>query len=578
MVLDPASIPQIEGDMDALGEHARGISAFGVAFADTGARLHATWQQLAAVYHAPEADQLLLAMLPVQHVTAAVGEDHETVGAAVLTYSDTVRPIQQRLLRSAVDSAVAEFQAAERVCANAIAAVSGGPQYRVHDGDGRQEAGEYGYSAQQLAQGMGARPGHPWGTAVGTDPGVLAFLLAGIRAMLTGTSILPSPPADGSPADNAAWWAVLPPGVQQALLVTSPALVGNLAGLPAWARDRANRSRLRGAATRVKGEIAGLEGRIARLQAGLAPHRSAPGFEVGYYDELRQLEQLQAQREQLQDKRASLDAIERTLDKPGQRQLLLLDLSGDRAEAAVAVGDVDTAEHVAVFTPGYTSTVDGSLEGYDTQMRQLREQAYRRSRQFGDGGEVATVTWIGYQAPQEPGEVVGAGHAEAGADTLAETVRGIDASRPDDPHLTAIGHSYGSTTTGLAVQQPGTGVDDVVFMGSPGIGTSDIDDLRVPQGHAYVVEARGDYVADFGRFGSDPNMMEGVTGLSAREETVDGRRLNESTGHSGYLASDSSSQYNISTVVAGVPERAVHDRGVGAGDVLRGGGLLGPHW
>ncbi len=125
------------------------------------------------------------------------------------------------------------------------------------------------------------------------------------------------------------------------------------------------------------------------------------------------------------------------------------------------------------------------------------------------------------------------------------------------------------------MQQPSTGVDDVVVIGSPGMGTSDVDDLHVPEGHTYAVEARQDYVADFGRFGADPNQMEGVTGLSAREGTVDGEQLAETTGHDtrskenpkdGYLAQGTSSQHNISTVVAGVPEQAVHDdcRGFGA--------------
>lgn len=81
-----------------------------------------------------------------------------------------------------------------------------------------------------------------------------------------------------------------------------------------------------------------------------------------------------------------------------------------------------------------------------------------------------------------------------------------------------------------------------------------------------------------GRFGSDPNQMDGVTGLSAREEG----EYAETTGHSsgdanGYLAQDTASQHNISTIVAGVPQEAVHDRGTGFGDVLRSGGL-GPFW
>lgn len=260
--------------------------------------------------------------------------------------------------------------------------------------------------------------------------------------------------------------------------------------------------------------------------------------------------------------------------------MLLLDLSGERAEAAVAVGDVDTADHVAAFTPGLASTVDGSLKDYDRDMEQLQQQAQYESDRYGDGGSVAAVTWIGYQAPQPAlggwnpfgnplfsDSVVHDDLARAGGSDLAEFYRGIDASRTTDPHLTALGHSYGSTTTGFALQEQ-TGVDDAVFFGSPGLGTSHVEDIQVPEGHTYRIEAGNDVVADAGQFGIDPSHVDGVTGLSAREEILpDGRRLAESTGHSAYLAQDSTSQYNMSVVVAGLGDRRVEDDGRGLGDI-----------
>ncbi|MGH3923570.1 MAG: alpha/beta hydrolase, partial [Pseudonocardiaceae bacterium] len=284
--------------------------------------------------------------------------------------------------------------------------------------------------------------------------------------------------------------------------------------------------------------------------------------------------------EHVNAKLASLDLIEQTLDQPGGRQLLLLDLSGERAEAAVAVGDVDTADHVAAFTPGLGSTVDGSLKDYDHDMEQLQRQAQYESGRYGDGGSVATVTWIGYQAPQpalggwnplgnplSSDSVVHDDLARAGGADLAEFYRGIDASRTTDPHLTALGHSYGSTTTGFALQEQ-TGVDDAVFFGSPGLGASHSSEIQVAEGHIYRIEARNDIVADAGQFGIDPTYVDGVTGLSARAETLpDGRRLAESTGHSTYLTQDSTSQYNMSVVVAGLPDRRVEDDGRGLGDI-----------
>ena len=366
------------------------------------------------------------------------------------------------------------------------------------------------------------------------------------------------PPEHGTPADNAGWWASLSDEERRALIDRDPGALGNLDGLPAEVRNETNRARL-------DAERAALQAERDRLQADLDDNWFGGTFTNA-----------DAALEHVKTKLASLDRIEATLDRPGERQLLLLDLSGERAESAVAVGNVDDADHVAVFTPGRDSTVDGSLEGYDHNMAQLQRQAQYESSRYGDGGSVATVTWIGYRAPQ-PGledvnpfdsdSVLRDDSARAGGADLAEFYRGIDASRTTDPHLTALGHSYGSTTTGFALQEQ-TGVDDAVFFGSPGIGTSHIEDVQVPDGHTYRVEARNDVVADTGVFGIDPSHLDGVTGLSARAETLpDGRHLTESTGHRGYLTQDSSSQYNMSVVVAGLADRRVADDGRGMGDI-----------
>lgn len=366
------------------------------------------------------------------------------------------------------------------------------------------------------------------------------------------------PPKNGTPGDNAGWWASLSDEERRSLIDQDPGALGNLDGLPAAVRDEANRARL-------DDERAALEAERDRLQADLDDNWFGGTFTNA-----------DAALDHVNAKLASLDKIEVTVNKPGERQLLLLDLSGERAEAAVAVGNVDTADHVAVFTPGLGSTVDGDLEGYDDNMDRLRQQAQHASQRYGDGGSVAAVTWIGYQAPQ-PGfegftpfdsdSVLRDDSARRGGADLAEFYQGIDASRATDPHLTALGHSYGSITTGFALQEQ-TGVDDAVVFGSPGIGTSHVEDVQVPEGHTYRIEARNDFVADTGQFGIDPTYVDGVTGLSAREVILpDGRHLAESTGHSDYLTQDSTSQYNMSVVVAGLPDHRVEDDGRGLGDI-----------
>ena len=105
-------VPVIAGDMDVLAAHARSLDGVGAAVADIGARVHATWQDLGAVYRAPEADQLLAATAPVQAVSGAVGDDVQAAAAALADYAVEVRDIQTRLdvLRAdavALDTALA---------------------------------------------------------------------------------------------------------------------------------------------------------------------------------------------------------------------------------------------------------------------------------------------------------------------------------------------------------------------------------------------------------------------------------------------------------------------------------------
>ena len=403
------------------------------------------------------------------------------------------------------------------------------------------------------------------------DGGGSGLFATGTAASALGVLPLPgprgnrpaSPPSHGSPADNAGWWRSMSPGQQQQVVEDHPDWIGNRDGVPFTARDRANRALL-------SVSRADLADERQRLEADLADNWLGDAFTTD--DEAL---------EQVEDKVASLDAIEATLARSGQRQLLLLDLSTERAQAAIARGNVDTADNVAVFVPGMTANVTDSMKGYDNSMDQLQHRAELENKRANPAQDLttATVTWIGYQAPQLGWGLLGDDSAaydraaKAGAAQLVPFLRGIDAAREHDAHLSVLGHSYGSTTAGLALRQA-TGVDDVVFFGSPGIGTNHVEDLSVPKGNTYYIEARWDPVGDLGHFGIDPSHIDGIEHASAKKSTVvdpmsgEIRRFSEVTGHTSYLDDDSTSQYNMSVVVAGVPDRRVSDRGEGVGDVL----------
>ncbi|TDD86260.1 hypothetical protein E1202_19105 [Saccharopolyspora karakumensis] len=360
-------------------------------------------------------------------------------------------------------------------------------------------------------------------------------------------------PAGTSPQAVSDWWTSLSDDQRAAVLETTPKMLGNLDGIPATIRDKANRDRISDERTALR----------------------ARKTELARKGELSDSEQKEF--DGLDAKLKSLDKVEETLDK-GDRQLLVLDSGGERMKAAVAVGDVDSADHVSVFTPGLTSTVDGSLSGYDNDMAKLVQDARNQLATEGEDESVAAVTWIGYEAPQidesmadvvgdERDSVASAQSAEEGGKKLNGFLGGINASRDEDPHLTAIGHSYGSTTTGYALQQGGHGVDDAVLYGSPGSGADSVKDLHVPEGHAYRMEAKWDPVADLGRFGDDLTHQDGYRDLS----TEDSRYGEGVTGHSDYLNEDTTSQHNVAAVAAGLPDNIQHGSDPGAGDVISQG-------
>lgn len=354
-----------------------------------------------------------------------------------------------------------------------------------------------------------------------------------------GVDIL-KPPKNGSPAANAGWWAGLTEDERKQVLRKHPEWIGNRDGIPAEYRDKANRARL--------GELEDtLRERYDKLRRDLTDNNPFNGPVFGGAAEL----------DELRDKLDSIDAIRRAI-AADDRKLLMVDTSGDMVKAAVADGDIDNAKHIGVFTGGVNTTVDGELVKYSKQMDALQAEARRFT-----GEEVATVTWLGYEAPQHANplkdplqaaqDILGdrsalsPDSARKGGKDLAEFLNGLDTSRDTDAHVTAMGHSYGSLTTSYAVQR-GTGVDDVIFFGSPGIGTHDVRDLRVPD--AFLVEADGDWIADTQAFGPDPASMKDMKHLDS----------GDIRGHSDYLDSGSQSLRNMGAVVAGAEQHAGYSK------------------
>lgn len=379
-----------------------------------------------------------------------------------------------------------------------------------------------------------------------------------------------------TPEERARYWSQQSEAQKQHLCDKYPDLIGNADGVEGWARDRANRNRLPG----LKKEA---EDNVSTYTELLKNPWIDSNTRASYLSELDKAEKAvkayDAVQEQL-DKGISLEDYQH--GKEGDPvSLLTLQNDGGRVKAAMGQGDVDHAKNVATFVPGIGTTVEGSMGDYMRQTKNLRMAAMVQGRL--SASDVATVAWLGYDAPGEadlnqpqniPG-IISPFLAQAGSDRLAGFMNGMQASREygaGDAHMTLVGHSYGSSTSGMAATKVKYGViDDLVLFGSPGMGTYDAKNYHVDQNHLWVSgvpkgdsvqgmgEIRGGIVGSLGK-----NPMDSDSGFTHLSDDATGSpKYNKDApeskpsnfnfdNHSIYLEDGTETLQDIGRVVAGV--------------------------
>ena len=373
-------------------------------------------------------------------------------------------------------------------------------------------------------------------------------------------SISPGLPNDAdeswSPSEVSAWWAALTDEERQACIECDPLKYGNLDGIDMASRDKANRLALYGREDADGNHVPGT-GLLDQAQAKFDEAKrvyeknrfngALSGDEINdlasaYFRAERDLKDLQKIDEHLRTKQAS-DGT--------PLSLLALDMSGEQVKAAVAVGDVDHAQHVANFTPGMGTNVRDSLDNYVDVADRMRENTVEQAKV--ERSDVAVVAWLDYDAPADAlhtGDlsVVSTDKAHAGADRLAGFLTGVRSWRDEQGgslHLTSVSHSYGSTTAGLAMLQVGEGVvDDHIYLASPGSGADSVGALGVDPSHVWVSAVpEGDAVQgmgpDWSDFARDPQELEGIQHLSG-----------DATGAQGYVSVNPGSYDNHSSYFA----------------------------
>ncbi|MFD5462762.1 alpha/beta hydrolase [Kitasatospora sp. NPDC127059] len=344
------------------------------------------------------------------------------------------------------------------------------------------------------------------------------------------------PGKDATPTEVNAWWKGLGPQGQQWFLSHHPEVLGNLDGVPAEVRDKVNREQLKDLMARIRGK---------------KPN------------------ELNSAEKQLVALYGPIDA--RLTQHKGDPPLYLLGLGSEgQGRAVLSYGNPDTATDISAYVPGITTTMASLGQGKNdgTNEGENGLNLYRAaSRKAPAGHSVASVVWLGYDSP---GMDLGAASTKAGKDgapAYAKFLSGVRASHEgvQPPHITSVGHSYGSYLVGQATKlatQPGSHFappDDVVFIGSPGVGVDRAADLKMPAGHVWVGAADNDIVThapsklsldpDERWYGRDPSSKH----FGANRFTVDDwSRGDPIDAHTKYLnGRGGPSLDNIAAVVTG---------------------------
>jgi hypothetical protein len=305
--------------------------------------------------------------------------------------------------------------------------------------------------------------------------------VTGTTSGLTTASGATVPPPGTDPRQVAQWWKSLPEATRNELLATQFDALGRLRGLPAPVLNEANHHRVEADLTRFAAANTDLTNQITTRAAELGIDPSDEGA-------LRADPQLADLLDQRQDANRYLDNATAASERIAEAErsgydtyVLAYDPVGpgkQEGTLAIAYGNPDQASNVAVVVPGTATTLENLFPNDSAQeLRAAMDQA--------EPGTNATIAWLGYDAPTWDTTVATPDNAIAGGDLLKSDVDGYRAAAETQQHITVIGHSYGATTVGYAGMN-GLAADDVAFIGAPGVGASDVDQLSPGAGHVWA--------------------------------------------------------------------------------------------
>jgi Alpha/beta hydrolase len=299
------------------------------------------------------------------------------------------------------------------------------------------------------------------------------------------------------------WWNSLDQADRDRLIAEHTPELGNLNGIPAEARDKINTAVLGDDLNRVDNAAVRHGVTVDAVTENPALYGLSKNDIVRY-------------RNAIQSKQG-LDH-HRGLDPGNPRPVMLWAYEpsafSGQGRAAIAIGDPDEAQNIAVIVPGAGSSVArGWLRGGHDAAINLYDQAVAAR----PDETTSVIAWMGYDAPDSFSDLGIAAPllARAGGALLAQDVNGLwtTHSEVSAPHLTVLGHSYGATTVADAFAGSRMQANDAILLGSPGTDVArSADDFHVDGGEVYVGAASTDPISWIGVSGSVPDVLNDVLG------------------------------------------------------------------
>ena len=271
--------------------------------------------------------------------------------------------------------------------------------------------------------------------------------------------------------DNRAWWNGLTGEQQRALIATYPQHIGNAEGIPAQARDVANRLAL-------EQDRKDLQARRDRGERLTRPQRQ----------QLARLDRVQA----------ALDRAAEDAKDVGGPLLLAFDpfAFGGDGRAIVSLGhDPYKADSVSVHVPGVNMTIDELGPSMGFALNHLRSTLHENPDL-----NASSIVWLGYDTPRGPRQVASDRSARAGANILYSDIRAFNTVRDTPAAIHIFAHSYGSVTASYAGRDGRLANDirSVSLIGSPGAGPLNSADEFGPEVDVYVASSSRDPIAALG--------------------------------------------------------------------------------